>query len=285
MSLWSKHRKQEFFVLLFLVCVVKPAVAGDDAVLSASQGPSDHYQHVAYVDPANYSIIERYALDAGPKFMADPALYLEKKQTGLSSSGVIGDWRERVFKKLSLYSGPRLPDLVNDDRFPSENELDEQANERRTVRKLVVKESLKFTQERVPGIDKLVNALKLEVSNRAYREDARVQEDDKENGETRVVKRDTVKDALSLKTGLRVRVEEGNPGLVSETEARYRTFASFYNVNLDRHNDSSVGLRYVLSRDLHIQVEREVTRATDPLTKEKTNEKSNLNLLQMVYTF
>ncbi len=282
----SKFEKRGFFVLLFLFfCIAKPADAGDDSALTASQTPDGHYQLIAYADPANYDVIERYAMNAMTRFTADPALYGRTNQNDTSEPDLIGDWRDRVFQKLRMYSGPRLPDFVDDGRLPSDNELDEQAKERRIVSKLVLKETLKFTRERIPEVDKLIRTLKLEVSNGTYDENAGAETADKRSGEEIAATNRTVKDELSLKTGLRVKIEDGTPGLVSETVAGYRKISSFFSVDLDNHNNNSLGVKYVIGRDIHVQVERDITRTKDPLTAEKTNVKSILNLIQMVYKF
>lgn len=281
----SKFEKRGFFVLLFLFCIAKPADAGGDSALTASQTPDGHCQLIAYVDPANYDVIERYAMNAMPRFIAAPALYAGTKRSDTSEPGLIGDWRDRVFQKLRMYSGPRLPDFVDDGRLPSDNELDEQAKERRIVSKLVLKETLKFTQERIPEVDNLIQALKLEVSNGTYDENAGAETADKRSEEGLAATNGAIKDELSLKTGLRVKIEDGTPGLISETAAEYRKISSFFSVDFDNHNDNSLGVEYVIDPDIHIQVERDITRTRDPLTAEKTNEKSILNLIHLVYKF
>ena len=261
-----------------------PVVRNEQAI--APQSQTDHYPQVAYAAPADRSIIELYALVARKKFTADPNLYSEIKQTDRPEAGIIEDWREQVFKVFEMHAGPRRSDLVNDNRLQSNNELDEQANESRMATRIVLKETLKFTQERLPEIDRLVKALRVEVStDMVSRENAEAQINDKQSGEARAAHHTVVKDTLLLKTGLRVPVESGKLGVVSETEARFGNMSSFFKVYLDGQYDNSAGIRYTLARDIHLQVERQVTHTTDLVMSNKTNAKSNLNLIQLVCKF
>jgi len=84
---------------------------------------------------------------------------------------------------------------------------------------------------------------------------------------------------------LRVPVESGKLGVTSETEARYGKMTSFFKVYLDGQYDNSLGLKYVLGKDIHLQVERQVAHTTDFVTSDTANEKSSLNLVQLVCKF
>ena len=189
-----------------------------------------------------------------------------------------------------MYFGPRQqeqdPTQVN--RLMTDNELDRRAEEGRIVMKLVLKETLKFSKERVVEIDKLVKALKYEVSSDTAGEDNAGAEannietgknkiNDKKQGETRPAGNAPANNKLILKTGVRVRIDSGKLGLVAETEARYGKGSYFYRVNLDSQSDNSLGFRYVLGGDIYIQVERDFNRTMDPTTKDKPN----ANLIQL----
>ncbi len=276
--------KLRTFIIL-LTFVPGLAIAQDKAL--APESPPDRYQQIAYAAPADISMIELHALVAGKKFTADPNLYSETRQTVRPDAGIIEDWRERVFKTVGMYSIPGQSDPVNDNRLQSNNEIDDQANASRMVTRTVLKETLKFTQERLPEIDKLVKALRFEVStDMASGEDAGTEANGKKPpGEARAAHDTIVKDRLFLKTGLRLPVESGKLGVAAETEARYGNVSSFFKVYLDGNYDNSVGLMFALGRDIHLQVERRVTHTTDLETSDKTDAKSSLNLIQLVCTF
>ena len=134
-------------------------------------------------------------------------------------------------------------------------------------------------------IDKLVKALtlKLEVSNRTFTENIEAQAKEEEFVEARPARNNSDKDKLFVKTGLRLPIESGKLRLVSETEARYSNMSSFFKIKLDGQFDNSLGLKYILGRDLALQVERQVTHTTDPISGAYAM--SNLNLIQLVCQF
>ena len=187
-----------------------------------------------------------------------------------------------------MYFGPRQQDPAQVNRMQTDDELDKQAGEGRIVMKLVLKETLKFSKERVVEIDRLVKALKYEVSSdKADGENVGADTNDmqtgdkeipdKKTGEARPARNAVVNDKLILKTGVRVRIDSGKLGLVSETEARYGKASYYYKVNLDNQGDNSLGLRYLLGRDIYIQVERDFNRTMDPTAKDKPS----TNLIQL----
>jgi hypothetical protein len=262
------------------------ASAGLNERAIASQSQTDRYQQIAYADPADTSLIELHALVARKKFASDPNLYSEIKRTYRSETGLIEDWRERVFKTVGTHSLPQQSDLLNDSRLQSNNEIDDQANAGRTVTRTVIKETLKFTQERLPEIDKLIRKLRFEVSTgSAFIENAGTDNDDEKNNRARAARNTPVKESSLLKTGLRVPVESGKLVLTSETEARFGKVTSFFTVRLDGHYDNSVGLKYAFAKDLHLQVERQVAHTTDFVTSDTTNARTNLSLIQLVCKF
>lgn len=254
---------------------------------AAPQSPTDRSQrHIA--NGENNSPIELNALYGGAGFMSEPGLISETKQTDGSEHGAIEDWREQMFKTISMYFGPLQEDPVRVNRLLTDDEIDKQADDGRIVMKLVLKETLKFTKGRVVEIDRLVKALKYEVSSdKTGSEDAGAEVSDiktgdnkitdKKAGEAHPARNAVVNDKLILKTGLRVRIDSGKLGVVSETEARYGKASYFYKVNLDNQGDNSLGFRYVLGGDIYIQVERDFNRTMDPTTKDKPN----ANLIQL----
>jgi hypothetical protein len=166
--------------------------------------------------------------------------------------------------------------------------LDKQAGGGRIVLKLVLKETLKFSKERIVEIDRLVKALKYEISSdKTGSEDAGAKASDSKNGDNKITDKKTAEarparnvvanDKLIVKTGVRVRIDSGKLGLVSETVARYGKASYFYKVNLDNQGDNSLGFRYILGRDIYIQVERDFNRTPDPTAKDKPS----TNLIQL----
>ena len=256
----------------------------------APQSTTDGFQHVPSAAFVNNSTVELNALYARSNVMAAPDLYTEINQADRidrSDTGIIGAWRERLFKTLRMYCNPRQSGPVDDNRLQSNDELDEPANANRMVTRIVLKETLKFTQERLPEIDKLVKILKFEISTNAVpEEDTEAEAGDNKTAETRAAHTPLAKNKLFLKTGLRVPVESRKVSLISETEAVYSNLSSFVKVNLDGQHDHSVGLAYALGSDTHLQVERQVTHTTTgPGTGDKTNLNASINLIQVVRKF
>ena len=220
------------------------------------------------------------------KFMADAELYSLTRPTDRSEAGIIENWRDRVFETFATHISPRQSDLVNDNRLQNNNEFEEQANANRMATRIVLKETLQFTRERVPEIDKLIRALRFEVStDMVSGENGGTDIDDEKNNETRIARNTLIKDRFLLKTGLRVPVESGKLVVASETEARYGKMTSFFKIYLDGRYDNNVGLKYVLGKDIHLQVERQVAHTTDLVTSDTANVKSSLDLVQLVCKF
>ena len=220
------------------------------------------------------------------KFMADTELYSKTRSTDRSEAGIIENWRDRVFETFATHISPRQSDLVNDNRLQNNNELEEQADANRMATRIVLKETLQFTRERLPEIDKLIKALRFEVStDMISSENAEEESHDKKTGEARAAHTAIVKDRLFVKTGLLIPVESGKLVVASETEARYGKMTSFFKIYLDGRYDNNVGLKYVLGKDIHLQVERQVAHTTDLVTSDTANVKSSLDLVQLVCKF
>lgn len=253
---------------------------------AAPQAPTDRSQlHIA--NSANNSPIELNALYSRAGLLSGPGLISETKQADGSEHGVIEDWREQMFKTISMYFSPFQEDPMRVNHLLTDDEINKQADDGRIVMKLVLKETLRFTKGRVDEIDRLVKSLKYEVSSdKTGSEDTGAESGDikivdKKSGNAHPAGNAAVNNAVNnkviLKTGLRVRVDSGKLGVVSETEARYGKASYFYKANLDNKGDNSLGFRYVLGRDMFIQVERDFNRTMDPTAQDKPS----TNLIQL----
>jgi hypothetical protein len=261
----------------------------------ASPLPIEQDQHSVQSTPdtpADDSLIALNTFYARSQFMDEPNLSSAIKQTVSAEPSILDGWRERIFKSLKAYYGPIQQDRANDNRLLNNSALDEQANNKSVVAKLVLKETFNYTQEQVPEIDRMVKALKFEVSTEnVNKEDAvpamKNEAGDKEAVEKGIAKKKSVDEKLFVKTGLRIPIESGKPTLVSETEARYHKLSSFIKVRLDGQYDNSLGVTYILGKDIHLQAERQVTHmtTTDPASQDKMNTTSSLNLVQLVCKF
>lgn len=284
-----------FFILLLLV----PEFAMAQEFASTADTSSSMNEQAAAPDqltgrsprnasavPVNNSPIELNALFRS-KSMAAPYPG-ELKQATLPERAFMEDWREQMFKKISEYFGPLQQDPLQISRMLTDDELDKRANERRTVMRLVLKETVKFSKERVVEIDRLVKALKYEVSSdKTAGQDSGPEANDIKTGDNKITDKKTgdapsarnavVNDKGVIKTGLRVRIDSGKLGLVSETEARYGKASYFYKLNLDNQGDNSLGFRYILGRNIYLQVERDFNHTMDPAALDRPS----TNLIQL----
>ncbi len=241
---------------------------------------------LAYADTASYSTIERDALAARLKFTANPDLFSEAVQTESTEGDAIALWRNRIFKSFSTNLGQRQQDVMSEDRLMSNTDLEQQANDRRTATKIIFKETAGFLRERVPEINRLINAFKFSIENRPASEDQEANGGSDASGNRAQAGRPSNGDQkLYLKTGLRLPVEGGKLSFISESEARYGKVSSFIKINLDGQFDRSAGMNYHLGKDTLLQAERRDTHTTDPLTGLKSSSKSSISLLQIVYKF
>jgi hypothetical protein len=263
-----------FSILLMFVpgfvMAQEPAATADTSSSTNEQAasPPDHSQrHIASGTPAGNIPIELNALllygSAG--FVSKPDLISGTKQTYSPEHGIIEDWREQMLKTISMYVGPRQQDPLQVNRMLTDDELDSRANEGRTIMRLVLKETLKFSKERIAEIDRLAKALKYEVStDKTADEETGAETNDIKTTDRKItgkmatdrmagaahpIKNAVVNDKVVIKTGLRVRIDSGKPGLVSETEARYGKALYFYKLNLDNQGDNSLGFRFILGRN------------------------------------
>jgi hypothetical protein len=252
----------------------------------ASQSQADRNMQIAYVTPEERSIIALHARAARIHYSNDTDLYSEMTHPEHADAGVIEGWRIRVFRRLEIQTQPRRFDPRQDSRMQSRTALDEQANENRRVTKIILKETLRYTQERVPEIDELIKAMRFEVStDMISRQNEEMATVESNIGAERTVHHTPVEARFFLKTGIRIPVDGGKLGVVSETEATYGDLSSFFKVRLDGQYDSTAGVMYVLSRELRVQVERQVTHATVLASSDTMKTKSKLGLVQLVCTF
>ncbi len=212
-------------------------------------------------------------------------IYSEINHHESTESGVIGVWRERMDKAVAGYSRPYQPDQINDYRLQSMSEIDERMSEGRKVSKAVLKETLKFAQERLPEIDRLVKILRFEVSTDMVSEIEEASSEEPKTPGPRMARQTVAENRFFMKTGLRMPVDGGKMNLLSETEASYGSVSSYFRVQLSGRYDSRLGLVYTLSRDMHVQVERQVNHSADAVVNERTKSKENMNLVQLVCAF
>lgn len=253
---------------------------------NASQPQADQYLQRADAVPRERSGIELNARAAGMDVTKDSNRYSHRERLDDTDAGVIESWSDRVFRRLELHAQPNRFDLMQDNRMLSNTAMDALANEERVVTKIILRETLKYTQEQLPEIDVLIRALKLEVStDMISRQGEEKEAVDSPAKPARTVRHAPVEGRFFLKTGLRIPVDGGKVGVVMETEATYGSLSSFLKVRLDGRYDSAAGLVYVLSRDVRVQVDRRVTHGTVIGRGDSASTKSSLNLVQLVCNF
>jgi hypothetical protein len=278
----------KFLIILLSMPVI--AVAQEPATSSSPQAIS---QRGADASLSHTTPLELNALYGRSNLTADPDRIANKQLTDQSKHGVMEQWRDRMVSTLSQYIGSRQQAQEGDGRLLSNSvPEDDQA---RTVTRLMAKETLKFTREHIPQIDAFVNSMKVEItSDKAAREitgdvanaskaeniisDTKASEVRSNKGNPVVP---VVQNKLFYKTGVRVRVESGKVGLVSETEAKYGQASYFFKVNLDNQGDNSLGLRYALGKATSLQVERDFTQTMNPATRDKPS----VNVIRLGFNF
>ncbi len=87
-----------------------------------------------------------------------------------------------------------------------------------------------------------------------------------------------------MRTGLRVPIDSGKLALLSETSAVYGSIIAFVSLRLSSKLDSSLGLRYKLGRDTHVQMERATVYVADPAAG-GTMRRSAANMVTVVCVF
>jgi hypothetical protein len=137
----------------------------------------------------------------------------------------------------------------------------------------------------LPEIDRVVRALKLEVTT-----DMLVHQDEeqanslpeKEDSHAPVSRLIPARERFFLKTGLRIPVQSGKLGLLSETFASYGDVSSFFKVRLDGRFDSDLGIIYAIEKDVRLQVERQIVHGSGAAAGEGALTE---HVVQLVYVF
>lgn len=236
-------------------------------------------------------IVRQAALETAQKelrFAADITLYPADAQAD-SKKGLMDAWRERVYAKLlSSYVEPRRdgadycmrPDCaaVYDD--PSEDEP-------KAVRKAVTGETLKFVRANSPAVDKLISALRLDVSNTPTRNDPPPALKGMDAVTELPTQKEEAKDKLSVKTRLRVKLDSGSGSVVPtvETQASYKAVSSYYRINLHTFYDTRLGLQYLMATNVRLVLERETKYIANPTWETDYQDKTSKNTLRLVIAF
>lgn len=213
----------------------------------AATADAESYPVIAYAAPAERSLISTHATADRIVYCTKASLFSNPTSTVKTEEGLIGQWRERVFGSLAV---SMTPDVRDGERM---------------VARVAVKESMNLALQHLPGLERLIKVLKLEVSTDMLGRDEKKDEGDEAlPSAASPVRRQAVKARFFMKTGLRIPVEQGKPRLQSETNAVYGSITSYFNVRLDGKLDSSLGLLYTLNRNMRVQVERTTADAVDP---------------------
>jgi len=238
---------------------------------SATAGQAENHPVTTYAAPAELSLVSLYATTDRITYRTEESLFSRLDPTVRTEEGIIAVWRARVFASLAANM---TPDATNGERM---------------VERIAMKESMKMALERLPQLERLIKMLKLEVSTEML---AKEEEQD-EQDEARILSmtpkggqavHQAVKERLFVKTGLRIPIAQGKPTLLSETTAVYGSVTSYFNVRLDGKFDSRLGVRYTLSRDMQVQVERTIADAADPASG-GTVRRSASNSIKLVCVF
>lgn len=216
------------------------------------------------------------------------SIYSEINHRELAEAGIIEEWRERVYKTVVVNSSAIQADRTDDSRIMSASELDERTSEGRKVSKAVLKETLKFAQERLPELEKMIRILRFEVSTDMISQNETHMISDIEpasSPELRAAHQAVAENRFFMKTGLRVPVDGGKLNVFSETEATYGNVSSYFRVQLHGRYDSRLGLVYALGKDMQVQVERQVNHGNDSPANESAKPREDMNLIQLVCAF
>jgi hypothetical protein len=215
--------------------------------------------------------------------LSDPALY-GKEKVFSSQTDIVGAWREQVFARLGGYSRTATG-IGNGPQ--SRDESDNQTTDEKKIKRMASEETVRFIQKRSPIIDKIVGYLKLEISNKTYKENVGVSasDDNKIQLKDRLSKNRGTNNGLAFKSGIGLKLEDGGTGLIGKTEARYGKLSSFYKMNIDKHNDSSFGLKYPYDGNLHLLLTHVNTHTSDPLTSNKVTDMTRSNLITLNLRF
>ncbi len=208
-----------------------------------------------YSDPGSYSLLFSKSAEADLRFSADRSLYSQLKPG--DGNDVVGVWREHVYAKLlTVYStpredgadycvGPDCPQAYNDP-----------VSDRKPITRLVSRETVRFMRQKMPQVEQILATLRLDVADKASKDDPSPVF--KDMGQITELKANNDNNkVLSLQTHMRVRLDDGDISLVTETRATYRKASSYFRVNLRKLGDTAFGFKYSLGQNTHLQFERE----------------------------
>ncbi len=210
------------------------------------------------------------------------ALLPKLNRTGSLDRDLILSWRERVFKSVSQFADQGMAEPERGTRLLSHQEQAKRSQEGRIITRTILNETWKFTQEKLPDIDRLVKSLRLEVSTEKPSPESSPVPEGADNEKIQPVAPHRLGDRVFIKSGLRVPVESGKLSLLSETEAVFGALSTFFKIYIDGRYDNSAGMAYVVAKDIRLQVEQ---RTAHTGTEEGKQELSHLSLMQLVCAF
>jgi len=259
---------------LLIVMTTIAALTNSQSAAAGEHAPSEQTianQQLAYVAPSDRSYLSIQARASRITYSDDPNLFSGTTISDRTEIGLIENWRERVFSSLRKADlSPRGPETVA---------AQDQSAEMRVVAKIAMKETMRFAMDRLPEIDRLVKALKFEVSTDMIAKENEEATADATSILTSAARRPVVRDRFFMKTGLRIPIDSGKPALLSETDAVYGNVTSFFNLRIDSRVDSTMGMRYAVSEYVRLQVERQDGHTSDAGNRTITN------LVKLVCTF
>jgi len=283
--------------MIALIFIPEPAIAQDTMlqemipVNMSEQVFVIESQHASYIHSKNTNPSEDLAIevDTVAPWKNPPAsqdLSSEIIQTAPSNAKIINDWYNRIYESLSAQSIPREDELASETRLRSNNELNERLNSSRLVLKIVLKETLQFSKERLPEIDMLIRALKFDVStDMVFKKSDVTEVPATKNNENSDSRHPEDNDRLFLKTGLKLPIDCGRLSLASDSVVRYGNVSSVFSLYLGGHVNNTIRLVYDFNNDIHLRVERQTNQPMNSMTTSRPNERFSVNLIHLVYNF
>ncbi len=276
------------FFVLFIMSASQVGRAGDlSSVVEDKQLVISLAVPVAvYPDPKSYSLLFSKSAEAELRFSADRNLYMQPEDG--AGSGMVRAWREFVYAKLlTVYPTPREDGADYCIGLDCPQSFNDPANDGKAVTKLISKETLRFMRQKVPQIEQILATLKLDVADSASKDDpSPVFKNMNQITELKNQNEDDKK-GLSLQSRMRVRVNEGDITLVTETRATYRKASSYFRVNLRKPSDTTFGFKYVLGVNTHLQFERETkyNPSVNSAYDDTPHGRMSQNALRLVFLF
>ncbi len=247
------------YFVLFIISVSQVCQAEDSSSLVNKQVVIGLAAPVTvYPDPSSYSLLFSKSAEAELRFSADRSLFSQPKTGDGQENDTVGAWRDRVYAKLlTVYSAPREDGAdycVGPDCPLAYNDP---INDRKPITRLVSRETLRFMRQKMPQVEQILVSLRLDVADKASKDDpSPVFKDMGQITELKAKNNDKNK-GLSLQTRMRVRIDDGDISLVTETRATYGKTSSYFRVNLRKVGDTTFGFKYSLRQNTHLQFERE----------------------------